>query len=59
VANDKWDIDRIYQFEDKGEWFTFVSPDGVGKVFYNSTEHARTETGIRSVVYLIGKPLDF
>lgn len=59
MAAEKWEINRIYQFEDKGEWFTFTSPDGEGKVFHKCVSDAKEETGIKSVVYLIGKPLDF
>lgn len=59
AKSDSWDTDRIYQFEDKGEWYTFVSPDGVGKVFYPCVSDAKEETGIQSVVYIIGKPLDW
>lgn len=54
-----WDTDRIYQFESRGEWHTFVSPDGVGKVFYNCVSDAKEETGNQSVVYIIGTPSDW
>jgi hypothetical protein len=53
-----WATDRIYQFEENGQWFTFTSPDGIGKVFYNCVSDAKEETGITSTVYLMGVPVD-
>lgn len=56
---DTWDTDRIYTFEKDGTWYYFHSPDGVGKVFHTNEWEAKQETGIRSVVHLMGAPLDF
>jgi len=53
-----WDIDRVYTFEDQGQWFVFTSPDGVGKIFHTNEREAMEQTGIRSVVHLMGAPLD-
>lgn len=57
--SETWDTDRIYQFEDDGEWFTFHSPDGIGKVFHTCVSDAKEQTGITSTVYLLGVPLDW
>lgn len=60
MANEFWDLDRIYVFEGDNHFFyTFTSPDGIGKVFHKTQHHAKGETGINSVVYLMGAPLDF
>lgn len=58
MSNERWDIDRIYAFYENGQWFYFTSPDGTGKVFHDSAEKAEDETGIRSVVHLMGVPID-
>lgn len=58
TSREYWDIDRIYTYQDKGVWYTFHSPDGVGKIFHPDMGTAKKETGIRSVVHLLGVPLD-
>lgn len=52
--NDSWAIDRVYTYEQRGEWFVFTSPDGVGRVYHRNERVAMEETGIRSVVHLVG-----
>ena len=54
-----WDTDRIYTFPDGHEWFTFHSPDGVGKIFHTNVDAAKLETGLRSVVHLMSPPFDW
>lgn len=59
MGNYSWDFDRIYAYaDDDGTFHYFFSPDGRGRVEFDSLEKAREETGIRSVAYLMGKPLD-
>lgn len=58
MATESWSIDRVYTYEDNGTWYVFTSPDGVGKVFHPTERVAMEETGIRSVVHLLGRPLD-
>lgn len=59
MPTDTWDTDRVYTFEQKGIWYVFTSPDGVGKIFHTNEREAMEQTGNRSVVHLMGAPLDF
>ena len=34
-------------------WLYFTSPDGVGRIFFDSLAKAKEETGLQSVVHLI------
>jgi hypothetical protein len=54
-----WSTDRIYAELDvhavTGEehWLYFTSPDGVGRIFFDTVEEAHEQTGLTSVVHLI------
>jgi len=56
--SETWSTDRVYTYEQDGQWFVFTSPDGVGKIFHTNEREAMEQTGIRSVVHLMGAPLD-
>lgn len=51
LAKRDYRTDRVYVY--KG-WDApvFVTPDGIGRVFYNSIEEAQEETGVEAVTYL-------
>lgn len=34
-------------------WLYFMSPDGVGRIFFKTKHEAMSETGLTSVVHLI------
>lgn len=34
-------------------WLYFTSPDGVGRIFFDTVEEAKDQTGLKSVVHLI------
>lgn len=37
----------------------FVSPDGEGRVWYDTVNEAKSETGLTKVVYLLESPEDY
>jgi hypothetical protein len=53
-----WSTQRIYAYFEDGGWKYFHSPDGVGKIFHTNEHEAKEQTGIQSVVHLIGSPFD-
>lgn len=55
VTRDSQECDVIYVNSDEVAWFT---PDGIGRIFYDSVEEAREDTGIEVTVYLERDPDD-
>ena len=43
----------IYAELDEGQWLYFHSPDGVGRIYHDTLEEAKEQTGLVSVVHLI------
>lgn len=35
------------------QWLYFTSPDGVGRIFFDTVEEANKQTGLTSVIHLI------
>lgn len=58
MTTEAWDTDRIYTYEDKGSWFYFFSPDGRGRIYFANEHEAKEQTGLKSVVHLLGVPID-
>jgi hypothetical protein len=48
-----WSTDRIYAEPEGDGWLYFTSPDGVGRIFFDTVEEAKEQTGLTSVVHLI------
>jgi hypothetical protein len=50
-----WATDRIYaEFDAQHDyWLYFTSPDGTGRIFFDTVEEAQEQTGLTSVVHLI------
>jgi len=53
-----WDTDRIYTYEENGQWFYFFSPDGVGRIWYDTLAETKEQSGLTSVVHLMAPPID-
>lgn len=49
MAKRDYQTDTIYVYSDDT---VFVTPDGIGRVFYDTEEEAEEETGIDNTVYL-------
>lgn len=55
--DDYWELDVIYESylkEEGDELSWFFSPDGIGRVFYDTLEEAQADTGIEKVNWLNG-----
>lgn len=59
MSDYRYATDRIYTFAGPNdEWFTFHSPDGRGRIFHTNIAEAKEQTGLRSVVHLMGETLE-
>lgn len=52
-------LDTIYVTPGRPGLRVFVSPDGEGRVWYDTVNEAEAETGLEKVVYLQEAPEDY